>query len=61
MTDDIGAGFGQAERDGAADAAAAAGDDGVFSGKRKAAHCAFLARDRARLAASAMKGAVMPK
>ena len=45
---DVRARFGEAQSDGAPDAAAAAGDDGVLSGQRKAAHCRpLLARDGA--------------
>ena len=56
----IGAGFGQAQRDGAADAAAAAGDDGDFPASEKRLMLISCAASTRR-AASAMKGAVMPK
>src|SRR5262249_13569029 len=55
----IGTGLCKTKGDGTADAATTAGDDGILSGKRKAAH--FFFREITRRAASAMKGAEMPK
>ncbi len=56
--DDVGAGFRQAQGDGRANAATSAGDDGVFTRQRKTIGHYFF-RFNARLAAAAMKGALI--